>query len=307
MFQASKLITSNHSCFKLLHRHYKRSVPIYIDLKGELLYGVHPVKYALNSHLRTVHCLYYNQTSSKIEHVVRVAEAKGISVKQLGNQALADLCRRVDRYKEHHVHQGLVADVSKLYHYPMDYQRPQVNQPAPEISEHHSKVADRPSVWLLLCSIKDPMNLGAIIRTSYFLGVNKIIVTGARCELSCVVSKASAGALELTPIYAVNNAPKMLEEKIGEGWRVVAASRLEEEPDVYRTQSMNAINIPVDMLKSDCHTVLVLGNEGSGIPLEILRCVTHGVFIPSARQDSFLDSLNVSVATGILLHRLCNQ
>merc|ERR1719419_239732 len=211
MFQASKLITSNHSCFKLLHRHYKRSVPIYIDLKGELLYGVHPVKYALNSHLRTVHCLYYNQTSSKIEHVVRIAEAKGIIVKQLGNQALTDLCRRVDRYKEHHVHQGLLADVSKLYHYPMDYQRPQVKQPAPEISEHLSNVADRPSVWLLLCSIKDPMNLGA------------------RCELSCVVSKASAGALELTPIYAVNNAPKMLEEKIGEGWRVVAASRLEEE------------------------------------------------------------------------------
>ena len=73
------------------------------------------------------------------------------------------------RYKEHHVHQGIVADVSPLRYEPL--------APAP---------APAPgAVWVVLCSVRDPGNLGAIVRTCHYLGVARLVVAGARCQVSC--------------------------------------------------------------------------------------------------------------------------
>ena len=55
-----------------------------------------------------------------------------------------------------------------------------------------------------------------------------------------------------------------------------------------------------------CPTLLVLGSEGGGIPPEVMSCVTQGVFIsPGVGVDTQVDSLNVSVAAAIVLHKLC--
>ena len=66
--------------------------------------------------------------------------------------------------------------------------------------------------------------LGTILRTSHFLGVDRILVTGARCELSCIVSKASVGALEVTPLWAVTRPVELLKSLAESGWSTVAAS-----------------------------------------------------------------------------------
>ena len=64
--------------------------------------------------LRTVHCLYYNPGSVKAAEIAREGRSRGVTCEELNRAGLDSLCRQADRYKEHHVHQGIVADVSKL-------------------------------------------------------------------------------------------------------------------------------------------------------------------------------------------------
>ena len=81
----------------------------------------------------------------------------------------------------------------------------------------------QPPVWVLLCSVKDPGNLGSIVRTCFYLGVSRLIITGTRCQLSSVVSKSSAGTLEVFPVYSVRDSPSWVTGLVREGWRVLAA------------------------------------------------------------------------------------
>jgi len=294
----------------LPRRLYKKTAKStsYLSLSGEVLYGAQPVQMALSANRRTVHCLYYNPGSYRTEQVVQTCQDRGVLCRQVDRQGLTDICRQADRYKEHHVHQGMVADVSKLYHYPIDYTMPQVTQSPPVT---HTRPANSPPpVWLLLCSVKDPYNLGTIIRTAYYLGVERVIVTGTRCDLSCTVSKASAGTLEVTPVFAVRNAPNLLESKVEEGWRVLAAAMPEDNQDSSSMPLESSVcpSMPVDSISLTCPTILVLGSEGAGIPPEVMSCVTQGVYIsPSKWVDTQVDSLNVSVAAAIVIHKLCSS
>ena len=63
---------------------------------------------------RTVHCLYYNPGSLKAAEIAREGRSRGVACQELNRAGLDSFCRQADRYKEHHVHQGIVADVSKL-------------------------------------------------------------------------------------------------------------------------------------------------------------------------------------------------
>merc|ERR1719208_651039 len=95
--------------------------------------------------------------------------------------------------------------------------------PEPHLEKPRQNNRDFPPVWVVLCSVRDPGNLGSIIRTCYYLGVSRLIVSGARCSLSSVVSKSSSGTLELVPVYAVRNTVDMVSEKLEQGRRVMAA------------------------------------------------------------------------------------
>jgi len=287
------LSTSPHV---MTRRMYKRKAtkPVYISLQGEILYGTYPVHMALSARRRTVHCLYYNKGSEKTEEVVRICKEQGITYRHLDRQALTDMCRQADKYKEHHVHQGLVMDVSKLHHYPLDYTDPQITSPPPPQPPRPANAP--PPVWVLLCGIKDPYNLGSIIRTAYFLGVSRVLVTGVKCDLTCTVSKASAGTLELVPVYAVRHPVQLLDDMVHQGWRVLATV----------TPGSMIDSCAVTSLTQEYPTVLVMGSEGKGIPPELLEGVTQGVHIPHTCQlDTQVDSLNVSVAAAIVMHKLC--
>ena len=99
----------------------------YLELEGgEALYGIQPVKMCLRAARRTVHCIYYNPGSQRARLVAEEGRERGIRVEELDRQGLEVVCQAVDRYKEHHVHQGIVADVSKLYYQPLHYSMPQV-------------------------------------------------------------------------------------------------------------------------------------------------------------------------------------
>merc|ERR1739838_128417 len=85
-----------------------------------------------------------------------------------------------------------------------------------------SSESNSPQVWIYLDSVHDPMNLGAILRSSYFLGIDKVIVSQENsCRISGVVSKASAGVAEIIQVYQVMDPKKLIENLKAGGWCTV--------------------------------------------------------------------------------------
>ena len=206
--------------------------------------------------------------------------------------------------------------------------------PAPELP-----CSSKAPVWVLLCSVKDPGNLGSIIRTCYYLGVSRLIITGSRCQLSSVVSKSSAGTLEIFPVFSVRDSRTWVRGLQQDGWRVLAAdipdcpAQQEEEEEeegeeegIERENYRAKPNVSLDQLQftvkptllGECSVLIirlrdylsfpVLGSEGGGIPPDLLAEVQETVSISSCRfVDPLLDSLNVSVAAAIIIHSLCSH
>ncbi|CAL1265324.1 unnamed protein product [Larinioides sclopetarius] len=78
-------------------------------------------------------------------------------------------------------------------------------------------------VWLILNEILDPMNVGAVIRSAQYFGVDKLfVVKGSSCKLSPTVSKASSGALEVMDIYQIEKLEHFLQVKKTQGWNIIS-------------------------------------------------------------------------------------
>jgi 21S rRNA (GM2251-2'-O)-methyltransferase len=151
-------------------------------------------------------------------------------------------------------------------------------------------------------------NLGAMLRSAHCLGATGVLASAKNCApLSAVVSKASAGALEVMTLYNSKNLPRTLADAAERGWDVVGAAG---ERDA----------TPVAEFKVARPTILVMGNEGYGLRTNVRRACTAKVRIEmggapggssssggggsSGGDEVAVDSLNVSVAAGILMHHL---
>lgn len=273
---------------------------------GEGLYGVGPVLAALSSRRREFHALYVQEgltlSSSNrkrkdkkgFEKVMKMAENIGLSVKEISKHDL-------NMVVGNRPHQGLVLDASPLE--------------MVKIKELDlvSTEEDRPSLWVALDEVTDPQNLGAIIRSAYFFGASGVVMCAKNSSpLSGVVSKASAGSLELMELRYCNNMMHFLISSAENGWRVLGGS--------VSSKSIALHDIPPGL-----PTILVLGSEGTGLRPLVERSCTHLVKIPgnipvnmtaevdddadSGSQEQFrsfmaVESLNVSVAAGVLIHHL---
>ncbi|NWI78238.1 MRM1 methyltransferase, partial [Dryoscopus gambensis] len=149
---------------------------------------------------------------------------------------------------------------------------------------------------------QDPMNLGALLRSAYFLGVDRVVVSlRDSCPLTPIVSKASAGAVEVFDVYGTDDLQGFLKAKSAEGWEVVGTiSRPRDVEDVPV--------ISCSEFQWDRPVIVVIGSEGEGLSLEAQRQCRRMLAIPPGRAlHPGIDSLNVSVAAGILLHSICSQ
>ena len=143
---------------------------------------------------------------------------------------------------------------------------------------------------IILDNIEDPHNLGAIIRTANLAGAHGVIIPKRRAVgLTATVAKTSAGALNYTPVAKVTNIVKTMEELKAKGMWFVCA-------DMGGT-TMYDLNLrgPIG---------LVIGNEGDGVS----RLVRENCdFIASIPMKGDIDSLNASVATGVLAYEIVRQ
>ena len=175
-----------------------------------------------------------------------------------------------------------------------------------------------------------------MVRSAYFFGVTGILLSAKNCApLSAVASKASAGTLEVIAVYDSSNLAATLERTAEQGFQVrieavrAYARRLPHEVAemrvrkcvngfVHRDPSRCAQVLGADagsealacgQVRADQPTVLVMGSEGYGLRTNVKRACTSLVKIPAGLglDTQVLDSLNVSVATGVLLHTLTSD
>lgn len=143
---------------------------------------------------------------------------------------------------------------------------------------------------LILDGIEDPHNLGAIIRTANQAGAHGIIIPKRRAVgLTAVVARTSAGAINYTPVAKVTNIVRTMEDLKKRGiWFVCA----DMDGDVmYRVNMTGPIG-------------LVIGNEGSGVSRLVKEACDFTASIP---MKGDVDSLNASVAAGILAYEIVRQ
>jgi 23S rRNA (guanosine2251-2'-O)-methyltransferase len=154
-------------------------------------------------------------------------------------------------------------------------------------------IANMKNYPILICCdhLQDPYNFGAIIRTAYALGVNGIIFPKDRqVSLTPGVIKASSGAVYHMDLFQVSNLTNTLKKLKNEGYWVFGADQQAASP------------LPKTSFAYP--SILIVGNEHKGISPTLQKSIDQNVSIPMAGQ---LDSLNVSVATGILLYNMVQQ
>ncbi|MBP5353818.1 MAG: 23S rRNA (guanosine(2251)-2'-O)-methyltransferase RlmB [Lachnospiraceae bacterium] len=143
---------------------------------------------------------------------------------------------------------------------------------------------------LILDGIEDPHNLGAIIRTANQAGAHGIIIPKRRAAgLTAVVARTSAGAINYTPVAKVTNIVRTMEDLKKRGiWFVCA----DMDGDVmYRVDMTGPIG-------------LVIGNEGNGVSRLVKEACDFTASIP---MKGDVDSLNASVAAGVLAYEIVRQ
>jgi len=182
---------------------------------------------------------------------------------------------------------------------------------------------NNPRLWVALDEVMDPQNLGALLRSIHFFSstsINKkigvMVCAKNSAPLSPATSAASAGALELMTVHSTNNLPKALTKAKQNGWRVLGAAAAAPKSGSGEEEQVCQNLSDIDASQP---TILVLGNEGSGLRTLVAKCCSGFVRIPggddncnyeeeSTDSSAGVDSLNVSVTGGILLwHFMASQ
>ncbi|MBY0587797.1 RNA methyltransferase [bacterium] len=150
-----------------------------------------------------------------------------------------------------------------------------------------------PTTVLMLVDIHDPENVGNIIRTASSLGVSSIVMTSLCADpFSRRVLRTSMGGVLLKPIAIV-------EEPV----RAIASLRLHYSLQTWATVLAEDA-IPLSQAKAGPRRLIVVGNEGDGLSPECINACERKVTIPMAPHA---DSLNVAVASGIILYHFCRS
>ena len=244
------------------------------DEDVDLIYGRHAVLAALDGDRQlnriwvVAHLLYDGRYRTKL----LAAKAKGTVIDEVDNLRLNQITRNAN-------HQGLAAQIT-----PYQYH---------DLAELIARAKNNTSepVVVILDSITDPHNLGAIIRTAEALGVQGLVIPQRRAVgVTSAVLKVAAGALEHFAVARVVNLSRALETLKEAGFWIYGTA-------ISQPQSIQQVDWrgPVG---------LVIGAEGEGLSLLTQRHCDHLVSIPLAGKTP---SLNASVAAAISLYEIFRQ
>jgi 23S rRNA (guanosine2251-2'-O)-methyltransferase len=240
---------------------------------SERIHGLHAVRAVLERSPGRVRGLFLQRgrEDARVAALESLARTAGVPVQRVDASQLKG-------WTHDAVHQGVVAEVESLA--PMD-----------EDTFYTLLAANPTALVLALDGVQDPHNLGACLRTADACGVLAVVVPRDRAAtLNATARKAATGAAETKPLVTVTNLSRALQLIKDAGLWVVGA----EAGAMHRAQD-------VDLTGGRC---LVLGAEGRGLRELTRRSCDWLVSLPSLGS---VESLNVSVATGMLLYEALRQ
>lgn len=297
------------------------SIP-YTTPASEFLYGTSVVEAALHSQREPRRKLYklYIYTGENRENtdpagLERLARRKGIQVARVGLNWL----RVLDKMSGGRPHNGYVLEASPLPRLPVAELGEMTEQDGERgfkiTLEHQSREdaavngtsdfiklprnSSRNPFILFLDSIEDPGNLGGIIRTAAFLGVTAVAFSVRNsASFTPVVLKASAGASENVTLFAVSKPSGFIANSKQAGWKIFAAVAPTTSKGPHRPLSITVDDLKDPLSSDPC--ILMLGGEGEGLRANLRSKADVELSIRGRGRSHNVDSLNVSVAAGIL-------
>jgi 23S rRNA (guanosine2251-2'-O)-methyltransferase len=244
---------------------------------GAHIFGVQPVLEALRAGARPVERLTLAEGAheSRLREILEIARYADIPVRRVPRTELQRLAAGAN-------HQGVVATIAAAHYTHAD-----------ELLDALSARVgtNDPPLAVVLDGVEDPRNLGAVLRTTECAGAHGVFVPERRASgLTETVAKAAAGALEYVPVARVANVVRLLEELKGRGvWTVGTAADAEKDYTEWDWTQPSA---------------LLLGGEGEGLRRLVRERCDVLVRIPLLGR---IESLNVSVAAGIILYEAVRQ
>lgn len=247
-------------------------------------YGIHAVQAILNHRGMDAVALFIQDGKDNhdpaIKQIIQLAKQYGVSVQFSAKDKLSKLTESVQ-------HQGVVLQARPLAVL-------SENDLQAVLDDYQAK--NKPVLLLVLDQITDPNNLGACLRTAVAMGVSAVIVPkNHSSSITPAVAKVAVGATELIPFIQVTNLARTLNELKKQG------------VFVYGT----ALDDTAKSAK-DCdltgNVAIVMGSEGDGIRRLTADTCDQLVYIPMVgNEHGAIQSLNVSVATGMMLYEASRQ
>ena len=241
--------------------------------------GIRAVELLLSKNDKNIFCIYteHESANSRLKAIINSAELEGVQIQYTNRSRLSQMSQNVR-------HQGVIAELK--------------NRKILDEAELRKMVEERlivensaPLLFLVLEGIQDPHNLGACMRTADAAGVDAIIIPRhSVAGLSPAVSKVASGAAENLPLAAVGNLNRVIRWLKDYGINIIGTS------DRAKTSLIEA--------QLNGSIALVMGQESKGISKNTLE---HCDTIISLPMMGVVESLNVSVATGICLFEIVRQ
>lgn len=311
----------------------------YTTAASTFVYGYNAVLAALRARRRKLHALYIGPRSESREQdtqmLVSLARTADLKVTRNANTRL------LDKMSDGRPHNGVVLEASKLPAPPLlALGEPSADSIpltlAPQSAEDTAvngnpltlptpsspkQFPQRHPLILMLDGITDEGNLGSILRTAHFYSISAVAIATNTCAPlnSPIVAKASSGACEAIPVFGLPKPSNFVRDSKMKGWEVYAAvappresvtrawdPKTIEHLKLYTSTSSISQASPL----TEKPVILMMGAEGEGLRKNLRRQATRFVTIERGlraasggeeTQDVGVDSLNVGVATGVLV------
>lgn len=233
---------------------------------NNLIFGRNPVKEALRANRVTKVFITKNFSDKEINLLL---QEKKPYIKVVTNNELDASC--------HGVHQGIMAEIKPYEYLDLD-----------EIIRRSRKV--EVPIIVILDGINDTHNLGAILRSCDVFNVTGVLIPKHnQVPLNATVAKSSAGAINFVPVAQVSSINQTIQKLKDNGFWIVSTD--------------GSAKLDYNQITYDFPTALVIGSEGKGVSQLVIKNSDYVVKIP---QYGHVNSLNASVAAGILLAKIRN-
>ena len=243
-------------------------------MSASRLFGVHAVRAALDYSPQNIRRAWIDnqRQDTRIKQLIDELQALGINPEKTER-------KKLDRLAEGKNHQGIVVAVEL----PSTHNEDDLKLAVSALSE--------PAFYLVLDQVQDPHNLGACLRTADAIGAHGIIITKDNAvDITPTVCKVACGAAETIPVYQVTNLARVL--------------RWLKEQNIWIIGADGEAKQTIYDMKLDMPLALVMGTEGTGMRHLTRKCCDFLVKIPMVGQ---VESLNVSVAAGVLMYEIFRQ